>query len=368
MTDIHETGQHKRSLVKAFEKEYGVHRIRVGTHLPDFKVNVYFVEKPVPTLIDAPPEGRPYLDELSVNLGPLGYAVEDIGRIIVTHPHFDHFGSAWTIAEKSGAEIWASQGGARWLEDYEGELHREEMANRLLLQKAGAPASEIKYVTEFYRQAHCFARGAKPSRRLRGGDTFDLASLSFTVTEVPGHTPWCILIHDVCNLMAFGGDFLIKDDFSNPLVQIADVVSKEYETLKSYISSLVKVREMNFKVLFPGHGKIIQNPSKTIDDLLGFIGEKRMAIHSILQKGSQTLFQITHALFSDLPRDRLLRAISDVLGHLEILEEEGLVERKEGTPVRFSPVRARGPFSDPVSDPECCREPGDSKFHGGHGT
>lgn len=329
----------RREALDYFVKAEGIHTVRINTPIPDVKVNIYFIKEPVPTLIDAPPEEKLYLDELSAGLGAVGYSLEDIGRIIITHPHFDHFGSARAISDKSGAEIWISQGGARWLEGYETELHNEEMFRSMILKKAGAAASEIKFVTEFYRQANCFARGAKPARYLKRGDTFELASRSFAITEIPGHTPWCILIHDVNNATAFTGDFLVPDISSRPLVQWTDIMSKDYKTLKSYIASLKKVREMNLQIAFPGHGKIIRDPSKRIDDLLSFIDVKRRSILSILKKDRQTPLQIIRELFPDLPREGLFRAVSDVMAHLEMLEEDHLAETIDGTPVYFSAVR-----------------------------
>lgn len=320
------------------QKTCGINLIPVNLPIPGAKVNIYFIEQPVPTLIDAPPEGKVFLDQLEVGLRSKGHSINDIKRIIVTHPHFDHYGSARTINERYGADIWVSQGGARWIEDYANELRREEFYRKLLLKNAGVPASEIKYVNEFYRNANRFAHGAKPTRYLSDGDLFELSPLSFTVTEVPGHTPWCILIHDMTNTIGFTGDFLLQGLTSIPLVQWTDVGSKGYKTLTSYVASLNKVKEMSLKIAFPGHGKVILNPSKTIDDLLTFIKGRRKAIHRILQKGNLTPFQVTREIFPKLPREGLFRGVSDVMAHLEMLQDEGLAKRKNGTPIYFTAV------------------------------
>jgi glyoxylase-like metal-dependent hydrolase (beta-lactamase superfamily II) len=323
---------------KWVQETYGIHLIHVNLPISGVKVNIYFVEQPVPTLIDAPPEGKVYFDQLEAGLRSLGHSINDIQRIIVTHPHFDHYGSARTIKERNGADIWVSQGGARWIEDYANSLCREELYRKLLLKNAGVPASEIEYVTGFYRSANRFAHGAKPTRYLSDGDLLELSSLSFTVTEVPGHTPWCILIHDTSNAIGFTGDFLLQGLNTIPLVQWTDVGSKGYKTLISYVASLNKVKELSLKIAFPGHGKVILNPSKAIDDLLSLITGRRKAIHRILQKGSLTPFQVTSEIFPKLPREGLFRAVSDVMAHLEMLQDEGLAKRKKGTPIYFTAV------------------------------
>ena len=328
----------RRGAVKWVQETYGICLIHVNLPISGAKVNIYFVEQPIPTLIDAPPEGKVYLDQLEAGLRSVGHSINNIRRIIVTHPHFDHYGSARTINERNGADIWVSQGGARWIEDYANELHREELYRKLLLKNAGVPTSEIEYVNEFYRSANRFAQSAKPTRYLSEGDRFELSSLSFTVTEVPGHTPWCILLHDTRNAIGFTGDFLLQGLNSIPLVQWTDVRSKGYKTLTSYVASLNKTKGMSLKIAFPGHGKVILNPSKTIDNLLTFIKGRRNAIHRILQKGDLTPFQVTCEIFPKLPREGLCRGVSDVMAHLEMLQDEGLAKRKDGTPIYFTAI------------------------------
>jgi glyoxylase-like metal-dependent hydrolase (beta-lactamase superfamily II) len=255
--------------------------------------------------------------------------------VIITHPHFDHYGLSQTIREQSGAEVWVFRDGAHWIEECEKELQNEEVYRKGLLEKAGATTSETESLTEYYREGNCFAHGARVSRYLRGGERFKLASLTFTVTHVPGHTPFCILLHDISNRLAFTGDFLPPDIPSMPLVQWTDIRSKHYRPTIKYLASLKKVREMDLRVALPGHGQIILEPSKKIDDLLRLIEERRKAILAILKKGSHTPVEVAREIFPNLPTESLFRAVSDVMGHLEMLEKEGFAERTDEHPFRF---------------------------------
>jgi glyoxylase-like metal-dependent hydrolase (beta-lactamase superfamily II) len=316
-----------------------IHRLEISTPFPVGTVNSYFVEGPVPTLIDTPPNGRPYLDEVIEKLRILGYRIQDIDRIIVTHPHIDHCGLASTIQEMSGVEVWASAGGVGWLEDYEGELRREEEFSTAFLVGAGVPEAWVKDVLpDFFGPARAFSRSVKPSRYLSAGDSISLAGTSFTVKSVPGHTPWCILIYDPESAVGFSGDFLLKDISSNALCQRPDVASPGYKSLKAYLNSLKDVRAMNLRCIFPGHGDIIDEPSHRIDELLSFIAERRDLVLSVLALGEQTPFQMMGTLFPGLPGHQLFLAISEIMGHLEVLEDEGLALRTGHDPVRFELV------------------------------
>ena len=310
--------------------QYAVHRLPIQTPFPIGRVNSYFVEEPVPTLIDVPPRGVSFLSELQAALKHLGYSLQDIKRIIVTHPHIDHFGSVAAIAGQSEAEVWVSSAGAGWLEHYEAELVEEEIFSRGFLTGAGIPTDWVEQsLPDFFRPARELAQSVKPSRYLIEGDEVLLGPSLFKFVAVPGHTPWCMLIYDERDRIAFTGDFLLKEVSSNALCQRPRAVPKGYKSLKAYTASLKKVREMDLGLALPGHGEVIENPSERIGDLLTFIDERRGLIRDILSKGAQTPFQIMNQLFPELPGGELFLAISEIVGHLEMLEDEGLVERRK---------------------------------------
>ena len=320
--------------------QHGIHRLQIRTPFPVGTVNSYFVEEPTPTLIDVPPHGDPYLGELRAGLSRLGCSLRHVKRIIVTHPHIDHFGSAGAIAAESGAEIWVSGEGARWLERYDEELVNEEAFSTEFLTSAGVPKVWVEEVApRFFVEARELATRVRVAHYMQEGDELALGGGSFKVAAVPGHTPWCMLIHDEENGVAFSGDFLLKDISSNALCQRPDVLSGGYKSLKAYKASLQKVRGMKLQLVLPGHGDVIESPVQRIEELLTFIDERRRLIRDILASGTQTPFQIMNALFPGLPADELFLAISEIMGHLEILEEDGLAARLDGTPLHFTSTR-----------------------------
>ncbi len=197
---------------------YGIHRIAVTSKMLGFGVNCYFVEKPYPTLVDVPPDEEECISKLQFGLKTASSSIGDIQRIIVTHPHFDHFGSARTLCKVSGAEVWVFKHAARWYEDFEKGVQADEDFRRKLLIESGANHRQIRHVDAFYRRAHLYARSVNPVKYIEEDDNLELASTSFTVTLIPGHTPWCILLYDVNEKFGFVGDFFQNIEV-NPLIQ-----------------------------------------------------------------------------------------------------------------------------------------------------
>jgi glyoxylase-like metal-dependent hydrolase (beta-lactamase superfamily II) len=339
-----EMGRAKATPSSAYDefllRKYGIHVVRCSLPIPA-TINVYFVKDPIPTIIDAPAKGTRYVEELDRALHARGSSVRGIRRIIITHPHFDHYGSAGEIIDRSGAELWVFREGAHWIERCGEELERQEGHRERLLTEAGAPPSDVEIVTGYYRKASRFAAEARVSRLLSAGDTFELGDAAFAVVPVPGHTPFCTLLFDSINRTAFTGDFLPLRMPGNPLVQWNDTCSPAYRATAAYVSSLEKARAMNLRLALPGHGPPITDPERTIDRLLASMAEERARVLRVLEEGGKTPYEIAREVFPTTPRESLFRTVSDVMGQLEILEYEGAIRRSGTTPVVFG-LASRG--------------------------
>src|SRR4051794_10540083 len=95
-----------------------VHGLSLPTPFPIGAVNVYLVEGDPLTLVDSGPKADVSRAALEAGLAGLGYRVEDLRRIIITHHHVDHMGLAAEIAGRSGAEIWTHPYNLPWMADH----------------------------------------------------------------------------------------------------------------------------------------------------------------------------------------------------------------------------------------------------------
>ncbi len=334
-----ETGlENAERVLTDLAKGRGIHLLEAPTPVPGLRVNIYFVERPVPTLIDAPMKDVLSLAELNEQLQPLGHSLNDIEVIIVTHPHIDHFGSAADIAEMSGAQVWATEDTARWLENYDSECLEEERFQRAFLDRAGVPADLIAGLGQYFQFLKEFACPVRVSRRLGVGEVIELDSGRFRLEHVPGHTPWCVMMVDDSKKIAFTGDFLLKDISSNPLVQRPWNLPDGYRSIEAYASSLRRAAGMGLALALPGHGEVMRDPRERISTLLGFMNARTKQVMDILgTRPDMTIYEIVEGIFPELPRDEIFLAVSEVFAHLDLLEGKGVVLRKsESVPSRYT--------------------------------
>ncbi len=97
--------------------------------------------------------------------------------ILVTHGHFDHLGGVADLAEGTGAEVWMPEG------------ERERLERFTEFAPVGVPG-----------------RPHAPEHLLQGGETIDVAGITFECLAVPGHSPAHIAFYADGEL--FSGDLL----------------------------------------------------------------------------------------------------------------------------------------------------------------
>jgi glyoxylase-like metal-dependent hydrolase (beta-lactamase superfamily II) len=334
---IHVHKQREIEIIEYLQNEHEIYMFRISTPLPGLKINIYFVTRPVPTLIDAPPNDPVFLRELGDALRAVGYSIKDIEVIIVTHPHLDHYGSAAIIAKESGAQVWASRDTGLFLRNFEEECLEEEAFIAKSLELSAVPGDLINYSKQFFRFMKQYASGVVTSRYFEMGEAISLGLNSFVIEGVPGHTPWCIMLYSAKEQIAFTGDFLLKEISSNPLIQRPWKVPDGYKSLRAYTSSLERVARMDLKLALPGHGPLIENPKERIKDLLGLMNTRTEQIITVLRnRHNLTIIDIVREVFPELQREQLFLAISEIFAHLDVLEDESKVRRTHDFPPRFT--------------------------------
>ena len=198
----------------------------------DWRVYVYYlVEGDEVTIIDT--GGKGSASQIIDGLAELGKSPEDVKRILLTHGHQDHAGSAARLAAATGAPVYvhaADAGHVREGSDYP-KLKPRTLFGRLILLM-GPPTS---------------VEATPIAGELSDGD--DVAGMR--VIHTPGHSPGHVAFH----WPRHGGVLIIGDAaFNLPYLAAAHL----YDDLDSVWSSLRKIAALEFEVACFGHGRVIR--------------------------------------------------------------------------------------------------------------
>lgn len=303
----------------------GVCRLDLPTRLPIGTVNVYlFTDEPV-TILDTGPNCPECYEELRRELKGLGLGTADVEQIVFTHGHVDHQGLAETIRRESGAKVLVPEGDRAMVESYKEMFAERARRYRSEGLRSGAPPETVELVMGFFDYLVTLGEPAKVTRSIRDGDTIQAGDTLLKAVHTPGHSSG-----STCYLSPegelFAGDTLLKDMTPNAAFGAVD---RESIGLADYIGSLHRVRGLRPSRVHPGHRGSLEDVHAYVRASLDRYRRRQAAILRLLEDGPMTPFELMERLFGPLPIEEVLLGMTEVLGHLELLEHEGTVGRED---------------------------------------
>ena len=310
-----------------------IRRLSIPTPFPVGPVNCYLVECETLALVDTGPNDPVALDALERGLAGLGCRLEDVELLILTHQHYDHCGLASEIKRRSGADVTGHALLASFLADYDAAIEAEEGYAFALMALHGL---DVPSATELHPQSRSLTRygsSVAVDKVLSEGDVLELGAWNLVVALRPGHSPTDTIFVEPTHRFALVGDHLIAHISSNAIVHRprdapADPRDRR-SALATYLDSLALTLDLDVERLLPGHGRLITDHKSLIADRFAYHERRKLRILQELQRRPATAGELVPVMWNDLPDDEIYLALSEVLGHLDLLISDGRVEVRE---------------------------------------
>ncbi|MBY5332184.1 MBL fold metallo-hydrolase [Rhizobium leguminosarum] len=277
----------------AFEPAYGqavpvvsgVERVTVNNPGPFtfFGTNSYIVGSSSVAVIDPGPEDEAHYQALMAALG--GRAVT---HIVVSHTHRDHSPLAKRLQAATGA-VTVGQGPhrpARPLRD--GEIN------------PFSESSDLSFV---------------PDIALSDGQTLSGDGWALSAVLTPGHT---------ANHAAFalaGRDILFSGD--HVMAWSTSIVAPPDGSMADYMESLDRLIKREDRLLLPGHGGPVTEPSTFLRALKAHRLRREQAVLALVQAGDTQIAEMVKVIYRDTDPKLHGAAALSVLAHIEDLLERG---------------------------------------------
>ncbi|MHB9145631.1 MAG: MBL fold metallo-hydrolase [Symbiobacteriia bacterium] len=311
----------------------GVHLIPIPTPFPVGDVNLVLLEGTPLTLIDAGPRYEPARQALAAGLAALGYRLEDIEQLVLTHFHADHSGLAAEIRQRSGCRVLAHPNTEAWLKPGSGNFRADYLV-RLFTRNGGTPEATAE-VRRAIGDIWSYADALLLDGYLNEGDTLLAGGRTFTVLHTPGHAYGHICLWQPEWRGLIAGDHLLQHISSNAMVDPIEPGSEVLvRSLPLYLQGLERVAAMNPDWVAAAHGAVIRDARALVTVRRSRTERRLEQVRRALQPGPATVYQVARQLFPRLDGDEQYLGVSEVLGHLFLLEDRGEV-LAAGEPIRW---------------------------------
>jgi glyoxylase-like metal-dependent hydrolase (beta-lactamase superfamily II) len=315
----------------------GIHRFAIPTPFAVGRVNCYLIEDEPLTLVDTGPNSGKALDELTARLAERGHEISDLELIVVTHQHIDHLGLVEIVVEHSGAEVAALGAAAERLAAFDEDAEREDEFAVGVMLRNGIPEDVTVALRSVSRSFRGWGSHVAVTRPLEDGGALQLGDRSLEVLHRPGHSPSDTVFWDRERRILIAADHLLPHISSNPLIaRPLDGSSRRTQSLVTYIESLRATREMPAEIVLPGHGEPITDHTALIDSRMAGYERRKEKIHRQIAEQPRTGYEIAQALWGNVAVTQAFLTLSEVIGHADLLVNEGRVrEVEDGGVVRY---------------------------------
>lgn len=315
----------------------GVLHAELPTPFPVGPVNCWLLPGDPVTLVDP---GMVWADSVQLVeqlLSDAGLRLCDVSRIVVTHAHPDHFGLAGRLARESGAEILCGRAERpKLLSDY------DTQGFGLLLSRLGIPAE----VTEGFPSAYAVMSGlidppdSETVIPVDDGDQLHLGGCPFEAHVTPGHATGHLSLFDRGARVLLSGDHLLPRITPNPVLEPEETAQGRRRSLVEYLQSLDRFVDLDPAVVLPGHGPAFHDVAALVATMRSHHERRASEVLDLVRSlGAPSAYELSTAMFRDLAGFGIMLGVSEAVGHIDLLMDEGVVQSSlDGDVVRYVPA------------------------------
>ena len=303
-----------------------LHRLELPTPFPVGPVNAYLLAGDPLTLVDTGPKTVEAQTALERGVAAAGARLGNIRRILLTHGHTDHAGNAAWVALRSGAAVYLHGGDRAKVAGQRGELEHL----KTFVTQAGLQNNFVESITSQIRSVRQYLDPLSKVSPLTDGEYLPLAGERLRALHTPGHSNGHVSFYHEDGVLV-SGDLLLEGISPNPIVEFSPD-GKRIPTLPQYLQSLRRVLLLNCEVAHPGHGGPIANPSARARESITLHEQRKEEVAAAIRRIPKPLAGICEELYQNLDDLNRMLALSEVIGHLDLLAEEKrlAITRKKG--------------------------------------
>lgn len=254
-----------------------------------------------------------------------GVAPDQVDRLVITHPHIDHYGMAGRFLEETRAELLIHESADEDLELYRDPESIVERLQKMFAQH-GVDADELEELTQFEDWRPFVSGLPEPTLALRHEDRLQIGEREWRVVHTPGHARSHLCLWSETDRILISGDHLLPT--VTPHIDFKR--GEDADPLGDFLRSLDLVEALDPAMVLPGHGAPFEEGAERAR-VVGRHHDRRLgAILQVIRKEPATVDTITDEIFGEeLLNFQHRLALGEAFAHVVYLLRRDEIERVE---------------------------------------
>ncbi|XP_015518820.2 endoribonuclease LACTB2 [Neodiprion lecontei] len=226
-------------------------------------------------------------------------------HLLLTHWHHDHIGGVSAVKALVESTVTEPNKSKNW------EISKSD---RLRVSKLPRAPDDFQNISDDERSLKWEA--------MENGQSFRTEGATLTVKWTPGHTTdhACLKLEEENAI--FSGDCILGEG------------TAVFEDLYDYMASLSEILDISPKLIYPGHGPVIEDPVPRIKFYIAHRHQREKQILDVLYKHAtetpMSEIDIVRRVYKDTPENLWIAAAENVNHHLKKLLKERKVRGDTG--------------------------------------
>lgn len=301
--------------------DHGINQVKISMSYPLRWVNSYVLESSSGvTIIDPGPRNSITEEEWKKALDQLGYTIDDVSGIFVTHHHPDHYGLAGWFQGQCDCKVYMSQRAydeSLLMWGTNSDINTEFT---VWLQQHGLPD---EWTDQMKQHLLDFLPQVSPTPDItivEGGSYLELGGHSWFVIETGGHAPGHLSLYNEEFGIIMCGDAVLPQISPN----VSLIPESDPQPLHSFMNGLRNLKQYQVIQAFPGHRNPFSTFHQRIEDLLTHHEKRLLEVEKLLISTPRSGYDICCKLFGNkLSIHQMRFAMCEALAHLQELVRRG---------------------------------------------
>ncbi len=254
-----------------------------------------------------------------------GAALKDVRRLVITHPHPDHYGLASLLVEKTGCELWMHSDARADLDVYRDPGAAADTLSAALAHH-GVPASELTELRAYEDWRPFISGVVEASHWLEGEELLTDGARSWQVIHTPGHDRAHVCLWSQSDGLLISGDTLLSS--ITPHVDHRGELGAD--PLGDFLASLGRLEELDPSLVLPGHGRPFDAGAERARAIAAHHQRRLGSILQVIRRRACTAAEVAQEVFGpELLHYQHRLALGETIAHLEYLRLRSEAEMSE---------------------------------------